>query len=383
MMTFDFNTSIFANHGHFDAHGHFRLSQAAAHANKPSTWFCPLAELGTLQVSGADAGSFLHSQLTNDIQGLALEQCQWAGYCSPKGRLLGTFLHWGNANNANSLGTADTAPTHYLQTNNQLLPALQKRLSMFVLRAKVQLSQVNCVTLAIGGAHAEVALKAALNATLSIPETPYGTAHSASAGLPVLCSLPSGQADGLVYLLTLDPAQLEATVQALTTAGASLVNSHYWAASQIAAGIPHLTSRTQDLYVPQMINFELVGGVNFKKGCYPGQEVVARSQYLGKLKRRMALYSIEDPSAQDLQAGMDIYAERAESHVEPVGTIVNIAPNAVASAGAAYLALLELPIELHGQTLYARAGEGAPSIELTAQALPYSIPSHEVSRPKL
>jgi folate-binding protein YgfZ len=102
-----------------------------------------------------------------------------------------------------------------------------------------------------------------------------------------------------------------------------------WHLASIHAGIPQVTAATQEQFVPQMINFELIGGVNFKKGCYPGQEIVARSQYLGKLKRRVVLASLDNASA---RAGDEVFA--ADDPAQPAGMVVNAAPNGAGGADA-------------------------------------------------
>jgi folate-binding protein YgfZ len=114
-----------------------------------------------------------------------------------------------------------------------------------------------------------------------------------------------------------------------------IVDQSNWRKADILAGIPQITDRTQEKFVPQMVNFELIGGVNFKKGCYPGQEIVARSQYLGKLKRRMAIASIP---ANSVEAGMEVFSEADTS--QPCGMIINAESDGVLKS----ICLVELKV---------------------------------------
>jgi len=133
-----------------------------------------------------------------------------------------------------------------------------------------------------------------------------------------------------------------------------------WWWSQIDAGVPTVLAATQEKFVPQMINLEVLGGVSFKKGCYPGQEIVARSQYLGKLRRRMALAHCDEASA----AGADIYADGSS---EPVGTVVL----AAAAPDRGFDVLFECPVaQTIAGTLRINRTDGAP---LVLQSLPYPL----------
>jgi folate-binding protein YgfZ len=124
-----------------------------------------------------------------------------------------------------------------------------------------------------------------------------------------------------------------------------------WMLSQVHAGVPQIDAPTQEKFVPQMVNFELLGGVNFKKGCYPGQEIVARSQYLGKLKRRTTLVTVDDPSA---KAGDELFASLDPE--QPCGMIVNAAPNGAGGVDA----LVEIKLEAITQgSVFVGAADGA------------------------
>ncbi|MES2152077.1 MAG: folate-binding protein [Pseudomonadota bacterium] len=260
-------------------------------------------DLGLIAVSGDDAASFLHSQLTNDVEHLAPGEARMAGYCSPKGRLLASFLMWRSPDAV------------YLQLPSELQPALQKRLSMFVLRAKAKLADATPgqVLLGFGGHGAEPALRAIFGAMPAAPYAVLDTPSGTLIRLPDAFGAPRYQ-----WLTTAETAEfaLPELAGCLALGGADA-----WQLAAIHAGIASITQKTQDQFVPQMVNFELLGAVNFRKGCYPGQEIVARSQYLGKLKRRTALASV----GAQAQAGDEVFA--ADDPGQPCGMVVNGAPN--------------------------------------------------------
>ncbi|NHZ91002.1 folate-binding protein [Massilia sp. CCM 8733] len=287
-----------------DGSGHVPdLGHALTTAELAAGFVAAITDQGLIAVSGDEAATFLHNQLTNDVEHLGLADVRLAGYCTPKGRLQATFLMW------------RTSDSVFLQLARDIQPALQKRLSMFVLRAKAKLSDAGggLVLLGIGGAAAEAALLPLFGA---LPAKPWSRIDHALGTLIRVADVFG--AARYQWLATPEAAQAAwpALSRTLRPAG-----SDAWRLSEIHAGVPQVSLRTQEQFVPQMVNFELLGGVNFKKGCYPGQEIVARSQYLGKLKRRTALATINAPA----QAGNEVFA--ADDPDQPCGMIVNSAPN--------------------------------------------------------
>lgn len=300
-----------------------------------------LDDLGVIAVRGADAASFLHAQLTNDIEHLQPGVLRQAGYCTAKGRLLAVFDCW------------RTTDTVYLHVPRDILPAVQKRLSMFVLRAKAKLEDASdaVATLAVLGPGAAEALAAA---GVTVPDV--GASHAAGGG--VVARLRDAPSVTERFLLLAPRAEIDVLRARLS--GVPSVPAAAWWWSQIDAGIATVGAATQEKFVPQMINLEVLGGVNFKKGCYPGQEIVARSQYLGKLKRRMAIAHL----AGDTQAGADVFAKDAG---EPVGTVVMAS---TAPQGGMDI-LFEAPIDrIAGAVLLANAADGPT---LNVRALPYEL----------
>jgi tRNA-modifying protein YgfZ len=321
--------------------GAFAASTAdlAAVLNAPAV--ARLSELGTIRVDGADATAFLQSQLTNDVAHLGSDALQLNGYCTPKGRLLATFHQWRDGD------------AIVLQLPRQLVAPVAKRLSMFVLRAKVRLTDASdqCTTHALLGPQASAALRAA-----GIEPPAQTWASVENAGLRV-SRLPAAPTVAERFLLTQAGSALPAPLSSLP-----VVSSDVWWWSEVAAAVPTVFPATQEKFVPQMINFEVLGGVNFKKGCYPGQEIVARSQYLGKLKRRMqvAHAEIEDPPA----AGSDVFQSAQE---QPIGTVVM----AARAPGGGVDLLFEAPVDrVDAGTLHIRAVGGAA---LRILPLPYEL----------
>ncbi|MBP8146366.1 MAG: folate-binding protein YgfZ [Inhella sp.] len=198
-----------------------------------------------LRVEGPDAASFLHGQLTQSVTDLGPEQARLGGYCNVKGRLQAGFI---------LLREAPESIALWLPAD--LLPALQKKLSMFVLRAKVKLAAGDTALHGVVGA--------------AVPSD-----------LPVW-----GRRGGLLRLP--DALGLRRALQRGASDGPALA-LEAWNWLELHAGVPWVTAATSEHFVPQMINWELLDGVNFKKGCFPGQEVVARSQYRGTVKRRVQL----------------------------------------------------------------------------------------------
>jgi len=298
-----------------------------------------LDELGVIAVTGADAAAFLQAQLTSDSKGLDAERVQLNGYCTPKGRLIAVFDQWRDGD------------AICLQLPREILAPVVKRLSMFVLRAKARLDDASAdwATFGVLGPGSAAMLGAAFGAA---PEV--GKAVAAE-GVRINRVADGTQARER-FMIRCRAAQAETVRSRLRAAHPVAAGVWWW--SQIDAGHPTVVAATQEAFVPQMINLEVLGGVNFKKGCYPGQEVVARSQYLGKLRRRMSLAHLDADTA---MAGGDVWFVGQDP---PAG---KIALAAAAPAGGMDL-LIECPVDrLENQSLHIG---GAP---LTLRPLPYTL----------
>lgn len=312
----------------------------------PRSFVAPLADLGLIAASGDEAAHFLHNQLTNDVEHLGADDARLAGYCSPKGRLLASFLMW----------KSDDAIM--LQLPRQIQPAVQKRLQMFILRAKAKLSDVteNHVVLGLGGKAAAEAVAKWFPAT---PVAPFAKVETAAG-----CLIRVADAFGAPRFQWIAPLAVAEDAWPELIKTLAPVGTHVWRLTEIHAGIPQITQATQEQFVPQMINYELIGGVNFKKGCYPGQEIVARSQYLGKLKRRMLLASTDTGT---VKAGMEVFS--SVDPEQPCGMVVNAEPNA--QGGCDCLVELKVAAAEEG-TIHLGSAQGP---QLTFSALPYPLPA--------
>src|SRR6478609_5557514 len=295
---------------------------------------CRLADRGVIRASGADAATFLQSQLTNDVASLGAGSARLAGFCSAKGRLQASFIVWRPADDEFLL----SCPT------GVLAPTL-KRLSMFVLRAKCKLSDASDEIAMFGVAGP------AASAMLGDAAVWQRRSHAGASAI----RLPD--AAGLQRALLAAPVAAEVDVGA-----APAMTLATWRWLEVESGIVTIEAATVDRFVPQMVNFELVGGVDFQKGCYPGQEVVARSQYRGTTKRRTLLFDCDLVPAE----GEDVFV--AGDINEPAGTVANAAPHPAQRGGSA---LVEVRLAALGADL--RLG-GADGVPLRQRPLPYPVP---------
>jgi folate-binding protein YgfZ len=283
----------------------------------------PLTNHGVIRATGADAKSFLHAQLTQDVQGLSEVETKMAGYCSAKGRLYAIFQMYVQGDEV------------YLITHRSVLEAVIKRLRMFVLRAKVVLDDVSDNVTLVGFCGSGAL-------TAGVKETQGGGTR-----------------------LGLFPAWVDGVgcARELRVGGVGVVNDalvadvNTWQWLDIMAGVPHIEAVSSELFVPQMVNLDRIGGVNFKKGCYPGQEIVARSHYLGKLKRRMQNAVLEwTADVSVLSIGSDVYS--SQDTTQPAGQIVATAhspiePNALHVLYEVSLPMLEGDVALSAQGINA------------------------------
>ena len=290
----------------------------------PSTGACALPHLGVIRAAGPDAASFLHNQLTQDFLLIKPEQARLAAFCNAKGRMQASMIGF------------KTGPEEVLLVMRQdLLAQTLKRLSMFVMRAKVKLTDASA-ELMVWGCLGHSALPA--------------WSLTADAGAWEVTLYPAG---GVSRSLWLGPASAVPSWPALEMAN--------WQLGEVLSGIADVQAATFEAFVPQMLNYESVDGVNFKKGCYPGQEVVARSQFRGTLKRRTYLVS----SRAAMQAGQELFGAGEAS--QPVGLVAQAASHSVHGHWA--LVCLQTQAADAGD-LHLGAVDGA-ALEL--QPLPYAL----------
>ena len=289
-----------------------------------------------LAVTGDDAAEFLHAQFTNDVESLAAGQAQWSGWCTAKGRLVATFL---------LLRRADG---FLIMLPAEIAAPFAKRLSMFILRSKVKIADVSdahgLIGIAGDGAAPIVGARwGAVPAPMTSLEKDGGTCVAL---------------DAQRFVAIVPAATARAALDELAK-GARRGDRDQWEWAAIQAGVPTIVAATQEAFVPQMANFDLVGGVSFRKGCYPGQEIVARTQYRGILKRRMALAHVE--GSERPQPGQSVYSSAFGD--QAAGTVVNVA----SSPGGGFDALVVAQIEsLERGDLRWNAPDG-PRIEILRQ----------------
>ena len=298
-----------------------------------SDFMTPLTDSGLIMASGADAAGFLHNQLTNDVSKLGLDQARLAGYCTPKGRLLATLLLW------------KTGDDIFMQLPRALQPGIQKRLQMFIMRAKVTLLDQAETRVQLGLA-GPAATKVLSTWFAALPEGSYGKVDADAGTLVRLAdtSVPGSPGNPIARYVWIAAVQTLENAWPALSAVLQPAGAAAWTLAGIGAGIPVITAATQEKFVPQMVNFEAVGGVNFQKGCYPGQEIVARSQYLGKLKRRMQPATVAGTVA---TAGMEVFSD--DDPGQACGMVVNAAPLDAASSACLVeikLAALDFPVHL-------------------------------------
>ena len=280
----------------------------------PSDLVADLSHNALIAVTGDDATAFLHAQFTNDVQALHVGDAQWNGWCSPKGRLLATFL------------LLRRAEGYLLMLPAEIAQPVAKRLGMFVLRSKVKIQDVSELFARIGIAGRNARLLVASHWGKA-PE-PMRSVEKDGA---ICVALDTERCVAFVPLVAA-PAFWDLFSRDWLRAGADA-----WEWTSIQAGVPTIVAATQEAFVPQMANFDLVGGVSFKKGCYPGQEIVARMQYRGGLRRRMALAHLagdERPAP-----GQSVYSNAFGD--QAAGTIVNAAPSPEGGFDALVVAQIE------------------------------------------
>jgi folate-binding protein YgfZ len=278
---------------------HFGDAAGELQAAAQRTVIVPLTHLGLIEASGEDSKAFLHSQFTNDVNHLPASQAQHAGWCNAKGRMQASFLVWRRED------------SYFLALAADLQEATQKRLQMFVLRAKVKLASLSdsAIMLGLAGPQAEEALAAA---DLPCPAEAMTTA--ANDGKMVI-RLDAGR-----FMIVAPESAMAALWQKLTVK-AKPAGVPVWRWLDIQSAFPLVTLATKEEFVPQMADFEKIGGVSFHKGCYPGQEVVARTQYLGKVKRHLFRVT----SQQALKAGDVLHSP--DNPDQSCGMVMTVAPS--------------------------------------------------------
>lgn len=319
----------------------FGFPEAEAAATARGGIVAPLDRFGVLAIAGDDARDFLHTQLSCDVQSLPDDRAAWGCYCTPKGRVLANFLLW-------------CAPDGF----RMLLPAvlvagIQKRLQMFILRAKVKLAERTGDEMVLGLSGSE-ASAAVARITGPLPQAEMGVAYRD--GVTAI-------AVGRARVIVVASAYRAQKIWPQLSGALKPVGPDRWAWLDIIDGLPWIEPATQDELVPQMANLELIGAINFRKGCYPGQEIVARTQYLGTPKRRLALAHVAGERAPIEGESLIVEGDLEQS----AGTVVNAAP----APGGGFDLLAVVQTAYRERPLRLGAPDGPP---VDLRALPYSVP---------
>jgi folate-binding protein YgfZ len=311
-------------------------------AARHSAVVADLGPLGLLEFEGADAEPFLQGQLSNDVKALVPGVCQYTSYSTAKGRMLANLVLW------------RAAPTTFRALlAGDVAADVAKRLRVYVLRSKVAIADRSAQTfrLGIGGPSASTVMQSAFG----VAPPPFAVATLDDT---TLIGLP-----GRRWVAVGEGAQRD-TVASRLTRHARPAGYAVWAWLTIDSGVPLIGAATQDQFVAQTANWDVLGGVSFQKGCYPGQEIVARTRYLGRLKERLFAYHA---GSMEIAAGTRVFS--AVFGDQPCGTVVNAAPSP--EGGTDLLAVVQIAAaDAHDIRLGSPEGE-----RLAARALPYAIPA--------
>lgn len=311
---------------------HFSDPAAELEHTQSGTIIVDLSQWGLIRFSGEDAQTFLQGQLTCDVNNVNDQLAQIGSYCTPKGRMLTSFYLWKHQDD------------YLMQLPIELCANIQKRLSMFVMRANVKVTDDSDTLIRIGLAGSG---SAALISTLKDDMSVSVVSHAPDR-----------------YELITIPEKAPA-IWAQLIEHAKPVGAACWDWLTIRSGVPVILFATQDQFIPQMVNLDRIEGVSFKKGCYPGQEIVARTHYLGKIKRRMYLANI--PTTEMVVAGDELFS--ADMAEQSCGKIVNAAPSP--NGGVDVLAAIQVSSVEAGR-VFCKQLDG-PALEIIQ--LPYTLVS--------
>lgn len=317
-----------------------------------SGFAAPLGRYGLIRVSGEDAVTFIHGQLSHDIASLKADETRQAGYCTPEGRLLAIMLVWKSEGDV------------WLMLPRDILPALVKRLQIYILRAKVTLTDVSeaFFLCGLGGKKAASVIASRFS---PLPDAIGKKTDNASGTLVRVKDALGGAR--FLWISPVAPADARAFLSDTLHAA----NDEDWELGDIEAGLPQVFEATQNRFVPQMMNMELVDGLSFAKGCYPGQEIVARTQYRGTVKRRMIPAYAQIPGEKTareagIAPGSDVFDTKTPD--SPCGTVVRAARFDTGRIDC----LMVISRELFASDSLRLGAPDGPALHITP--LPYSMP---------
>ena len=327
---------------------------SAASGGESAAVACPATGFGLIEVSGSDAAAFLHGQVSSDVRALEPGRARYSSYNSPKGRMLANMI-------VLRLPAAFGNDGFFLLLAADLAETIRRRLAMFVLRAKVTVRDAT-------GDYAIIGLAGPGRADAA--RAAFGVVPGAFEAQPiergaVVVGLPDGR------LLVVCPRAQAPSLEADLLRHAKLADEHTWRRHDIEAGIPWIGAATSDLFVPQTANWEILGGVDFQKGCYPGQEIVARTQYLGRLKERLFAFHAAVP---DIAPATKLHSPAFGD--QACGTVVSAVPDP--NGGCLLLAVVQVAAV---ESADLRLGD-EPGTPLALRPLPYALPPAAAPRPR-
>jgi folate-binding protein YgfZ len=324
---YDWNQIADVAHG--APHAHFGDPRRELEAARARAVVCPLSHFELLRFSGADAQPFLQGQLTCNVLQVTPAAACYGGYCTPKGRLIADFL------------LMRTPQAYLMHLPADSCAVLAERLRKFVLRARVEIERETALrAIGIAGPDAVALLRQ------SVGEPPRLPLESVQYPGATLLRLPGGA------FLAIAPQPDMAGLWDVLARQAVPAGMECWNWLQIRAGIPWITAATRGQFVPQMVALDAIGGVDFQKGCYPGQEIVARTHYLGEVKRTLRFGHGEGLAA----AADALLSADGQSR----GMVVNAAP---APDGSTDL-LAVVQTDMDGDQLRLRSADG-PGVRIS------------------
>ncbi len=325
-----------------DGHTHTDTEDPGREPPPAGDTICDLGHTVMVQAGGADCADFLQNQLTNDVESLESSRVTVAGYCNPKGRLICLFRIWRDGDG------------FILQLPAELREDVINRLRKYVLRAKVEFATMSeRVAFGVCGESAAAGLREIAG------QLPARSNDLVDAGELIIVRLPGDDRPRYQVAGTTN-ACMDAWRR--LAANAAAAGSWTWAREDILAGLPTIVAATSETFIPQMVNLDRLDAVNFRKGCYPGQEIVARMHYLGNLKQRMGRFRTESDARP--RPGDRVFTRGSTS---PTGTVVDAQP--AAGPGWDLLAVARIE-DLDGENL--RLGSEAGD-RLLPQPLPYGF----------
>lgn len=312
-----------------------------------------LTHQGLIKVTGSEAETFLQGQLSSDIKDVTETNAQISAYCDPKGQVLAIFLIFKYKGDL------------YLNFDGSLKESILKRLTMFVMRSDVLLADVSGSLIHIGfaGEFGDLDIQRRLDTKV---KSVYETGYIELEGMPDVCVV---KVPGPYHKYDLfGPAdQVELAWQNLRT-NADVTNSFDWNLLNITAGVPEVTSETSAQFIAQFLNLDKLNGINFKKGCFPGQEIIARVHYRGKVTKRM--FRIRCNEVLDLKAGETLTLKDNQDKNHKL-TVINGNPGIF--EGSLFLAIGTLKsLEAVEGDLVTESGQPA-----FIEPLPYSVTDDE------